>query len=134
MSCLCGDDEIFDEEKIQEQYIQNYINVKNGVKKDLDFIKDCMTLDQCKDLQIVNIINNLNRKEVNNKNEDQESSHRKKYLVNYLKNRIISMNPLIISMLEVNENGSFNNCIEAAMEQQGFEENKEYMDGSFQEL
>lgn len=137
LSKVCNSSEtLYNEDEIEEAYLNNYIDVKNGIKRDMSFIKDIISLDKCKDIQLINIINNLNKKELyketnedENENEEYKTElNKKKYLIGYLKNRILNMNPIMVSMLEVTENGEFNKHIETVMEQQNFVEDKDFSD------
>lgn len=137
LSKVCNSSEtLYNEDEIEEAYLNNYIDVKNGIKRDMSFIKDIISLDKCKDIQLINIINNLNKKELyketnedENENEEYKAElNKKKYLIGYLKNRILNMNPIMVSMLEVTENGEFNKHIETVMEQQNFVEDKDFSD------
>jgi len=137
LSKVCNSSEtLYNEAEIEEAYLNNYIDVKNGIERDISFIKDIISLDKCKDIQLINIINNLNKKEIyketnedENENEEYKAElNKKKYLIGYLKNRILNMNPIMVSMLEVTENGEFNKHIETVMEQQNFVEDKDFSD------
>ena len=118
-----------DEESVKEELFNDYKSARGGIESHLDFVGDLIALDKCKDIQLVNIINSINKTSQNNKEEGQTGQtiedSRKKIVKSYLKRRIVSMKPVVASLLKVSENGEFNDYIAVAIDQQMFEKERE---------
>ena len=115
-----------DDESVKEELFDDYKRARGEIESHLDFVGDLIALDKCKDIQLVNIINSINKTSRNNKEEGHTTEDdRKKIIKGYLKRRIVSMKPVVASLLEVPENGEFNDYIAVAIDQQKFEKGRE---------
>ena len=115
-----------DDESIKKELFDDYKRARGEIESHLDFVSNLIALDKCKDIQLVNIINNINKMSQNNKGDGNTTEDsRKKIIKEYLKKRIVSMKPAVASLLEVPENGEFNDYIAVAIDQQLFEKERE---------
>lgn len=115
-----------DDESVKEVLFDDYKRARGEIESHLDFVGDLIALDKCKDIQLVNIINSINKASQSNSKDDQTNEdQRKKIIKGYLKRRIVSMKPGVASLLEVPENGEFNDYIGVAIDQQMFEKERE---------
>ena len=113
----------FDSIEIESKYCEDYKKKRNEIESKIDFIDNCVSLDKCKDIQLVNIINKMNKSIEKKEPEDQSriySLEDKPWLIRYLKRRILSMNEGTASLLNIIPNGEFNDYIETAIDQQDF--------------
>lgn len=115
---------ITDEVELEEHLVENYVDTRKKMENTLDIVRDGITMENLKDIQLVNIINKMNTVTAKD-NEDEELSERRKWMDTYLKTRILSMNAGVASMLEMPENGKYNKFIETAVDQQEFIEDKD---------
>jgi hypothetical protein len=110
-------------EEKETYLVQNYVDVRSKMESKLDMVRDGITLENLKDIQLVNIINKMNNLSTKD-NEGEKLPERRKWMDTYLKTRILSMNAGVASMLEMPENGKYNKFIETAIDQQEFVEDK----------
>ena len=61
----------YDEGKIEDELLHDYTEARNSFEQDLSFIKDVASLDKCKDVQLINIINRMNTSSTENLQEEQ---------------------------------------------------------------
>ena len=115
---------ITDEVELEDYLVQNYVDTRKKMENTLDIVKDGITMENLKDIQLVNIINKMNRVTAKD-DEGKDLSDRRKWMDIYLKTRILSMNPGVASMLEMPEDGKYNKFIETAVDQQEFIEDKD---------
>ena len=114
------------DESIKEEFFDDYKRARGEIESYLNFAGNLIALDKCKDIQLVNIINRINKTSQNNKGDGKTTEDSQREIIKgYLKRRILSMNPAVASLLEVSENGEFNDYIAAVIDQQMFEKERE---------
>lgn len=114
------------DESIKEEFFDDYKRARGEIESYLNFAGNLIALDKCKDIQLVNIINRINKTSQNNKGDGKTTEDSQREIIKgYLKRRILSMNPAVASLLEFSENGEFNDYIAATIDQQMFEKGRE---------